>query len=404
MPNSTDKIVAALEALLKKKGTQKPTDRLGLERPVFSRDLDNRPMAGWEKAAALLGAAVSPGSTIASMVLAPPQEETLFDRAIKGPDGKTQYLQVYESVVPRMRKAARKSVTPNPVVAALQRAVQKGPLADPANDLLHQKINDRDFLVHATRPESAKKIRDSGGILPGEGSEVLPEKVLNDPVIREMLRTGKIDFYRFPFSGNMQLDAGKHLKFSLNPKQPVGIPGAEPSISPGVSFSRQMSVPALNDEKNYRLLLDPKARKTFSTSEPGFGKAGFSEVFKPKGLDRFESEQRTYGMPYPVKPANRAVTTDVPTLATEERVAPKNVDRYRATMGNETVKTIIERLGTKTKSVAELKAEYKVLKDKADILWQKLQESGLTPEYSNIANDWLKAKELADSAFDIIYK
>lgn len=110
MPSKTDEIIAAFEELLKRRGTQKPTDRLGLERPVVSRDFENKPMAGWEKAASLIGAAVSPASTIASMVLAPPQEESLFDRAITGPDGKTYYPEVSQSAVPRMKKVQRRAI------------------------------------------------------------------------------------------------------------------------------------------------------------------------------------------------------------------------------------------------------------------------------------------------------
>lgn len=110
MPSKTDEIIAAFEELLKRRGTQKPTDRLGLERPVMSRDFNNQPTAGWEKAAALIGAAVAPGSTIASMLLAPPEEESLFDRAITGPDGKTYYPKVSKSVVPRFKKVQRKAI------------------------------------------------------------------------------------------------------------------------------------------------------------------------------------------------------------------------------------------------------------------------------------------------------
>lgn len=402
MPNSTDKIVAALEALLKKKGTQKPTDRLGLERPVFSRDLDNRPMAGWEKAAALLGAAVSPGSTIASMVLAPPAEETLFDRAIKGPDGKTQYPQVSESVVPRMRKAARKSVTPNPIVTALQRALQKGPIADPANDLLHQKINDRDFLVHATRPEKAKTIRELGGILPS--GTFLPEKVLDDPVIRKMLSSGEGRIFRSPFSGGIELETPAGV-FKMHKNQKTGIVNIDPDISPGVSMSRQLVVPDLGEDKNYRFLLNPKDRKTFPTAEPGFKKAGVADTYKHLSADKHESEQRTFGTPYPVKPANRALTTNSRmNYPTEERVDPRKVDRYRATMGNETVKTIFERLGVNVPSKEEKKLRFQEAKAVTAALWDKLQAAGLSKEYSELAVKWEAAHKKQMALFDDIYK
>lgn len=345
MPSKTDEIIAAFEELLKRRGTQKPTDRLGLERPVVSRDFKNKPMAGWEKAASLIGAAVSPASTIASMVLSPPQEESLFDRAITGPDGKTYYPEVAESVVPRMRKVARKAITPNPVVTALQRATKKGPLADPANDIVHQKINDRDFLVHATRPSDAKKIMQSGSIMPGSRSDTLPENILKDPLVLQGIKDGSLKLRRSAFSGRMVLERADGHEYELSPKMRSGTPGASEEVSPGVSLSRQMVVPELNPSKSYRFLVDPKARKTFATSEPGFGKAHREEVYKALSPDPFESEQRTFGAPYPVVRGNRATTAQMPVGPTEEYVRPGEEKLYRATMGNERFRHIRERMG-----------------------------------------------------------
>lgn len=112
MPTQSEKAAALLQELLKRRGKlTPPTDRLGLERPAISGDFENEPMAGWEKAAALIGAAVSPVSTIASTVLAPPPEESLFDRAIIGPDGKLEILpETLEGAVPRMKKVQRKAI------------------------------------------------------------------------------------------------------------------------------------------------------------------------------------------------------------------------------------------------------------------------------------------------------
>ena len=113
MPNKTDEIIAEFEKLLRAKrgATFKPTDRLGIERVPLSREFQNEPMPGYEKAAAILGAALSPGSTIASLALAPPAEETIFDRQIKGPDGKLTILpSVSEGAVPRFKKAQRKAI------------------------------------------------------------------------------------------------------------------------------------------------------------------------------------------------------------------------------------------------------------------------------------------------------
>lgn len=345
MPSKTDEIIAAFEELLKRRGTQKPTDRLGLERPVVSRDFDNKPMAGWEKAAALIGAAVSPASTIASMVLSPPQEESLFDRAITGPDGKTYYPEVSESVVPKMRKAARKAITPNPVVAALQRAAKKGPLGDPANDIVHQKINDRDFLVHATRPRDAKKIIQSGTIMPGSRSDTLPENILKDPLVLAGIKDGSLKLHRSSFSGRMVLSRADGHEYELSPKMRSGTPGTDEAVAPGVSLSRQMVVPELSPAKSYRFLLDPKARKTFATAEPGFGKAHRLEIHKAFSPDPFESEQRTFGTPYPVARGNRAITAQPPAGPTEEYVRPGEEKLYRATMGNERFRHIRERIG-----------------------------------------------------------
>lgn len=345
MPSKTDEIIAAFEELLKRRGTQKPTDRLGLERPVVSRDFENKPMAGWEKAASLIGAAVSPVSTIASMVLAPPQEESLFDRAITGPDGKTYYPEVSESVVPKMRKVARKAITPNPVVAALQRAAKKGPLGDPANDIVHQKINDRDFLIHATRPRDAKKIMQSGTIMPGSRSSTLPESILKDPLILQGIKDGSLKLHRSSFSGRMVIERSDGYEYELSPKMRSGTPGVDEYVSPGVSLSRQMVVPELELSKSYRFLLDPKARKTFATAEPGFGKAHRAEASKASSPDPFESEQRTFGAPYPVARGNRAITDKMPAGPTEEYVRPGEEKLYRATMGNERFRHIRERIG-----------------------------------------------------------
>lgn len=112
MPNTSDTIIAEFEKLLraKKRGAFKPTDRLGLERAPLSREFQNEPMPGYEKAAALIGAALSPGSTIASLMLAPPAEETLFERQVIGPDGKPTILpERSEGSVPRFKKVQRKA-------------------------------------------------------------------------------------------------------------------------------------------------------------------------------------------------------------------------------------------------------------------------------------------------------
>ena len=405
MSSKTDEIIAEFEKLLAKRGaTFRPTDRLGLERAPLSREFQNEPMPGYEKVAALLGAALSPTSTIASMVLAPPAEESLFDRAISGPDGKTHYPKVSESVVPRMKKAQRKSATPNPIVAALQRAFQKGPTADPANDLMNQKINDRNFLVHATQPKNANRIRQSGGILPGSQYTRLPESVLDDPVIKKMIAEGKVNIHRSPFSGELEIETPVG-NFSAHKKvETLGVPGT--SKAPGVSLSRQMSVPALSTGKSYRFLLDPNERKTFSTSEPGYGKAWTSDTYKSPALNYHESEQRTYGAPFPVKVGQRALTTGEIKYPTEERIEPRNVDRYRATMGNETVKTLLERIGFKAPSQAEKRAKYLKLKEEADALQQKIMSPvGTIPaeEYKKLGEAWQRAFEAQNKAFDELY-
>ena len=405
MPSKTDEIIAAFEELLKRRGTQKPTDRLGLERPVVSRDFENKPMAGWEKAASLIGAAVSPVSTIASMVLAPPQEESLFDRAITGPDGKTYYPEVSESVVPRMKKAQRKSITPNPVVTALQRAAQKGPFKDTANDLTHQKINDRDFLVHATSPASAKFIQKAGAIFPGNASDTLPDAMLKDPIIRKGIKDGTLHLRRSAFDNRLVLErASDGTEYSLSKNMKAGEPGKLQSESPGVSMSRQMVVPDLSSSKNYRFLLKPDARKTFSTSEPGYGKAFVPEKNKNIAENLHESEQRTFGGPYPVLRGNRATVAAEPKGPTEEFVSPREINSYRATMGNEKFRHIRERVGEifggeNYKKLKELRATKKQLYDRLMVLqFRSGKLHADSPESKELSDEW---KEIVQKLRDI---
>lgn len=105
-----NKVAAALIELLQRKRRKDISgDRLIPDRPIMSRPPDAE-ASGWEKAAALIGAALSPGSTIAGMVLGRPQEESLFDREIIGPDGKAYYPEVTEGAVPRMKKVQRKAI------------------------------------------------------------------------------------------------------------------------------------------------------------------------------------------------------------------------------------------------------------------------------------------------------
>lgn len=414
MPSKTDEIIAAFEELLKRRGTQKPTDRLGLERPVVSRDFDNQPMAGWEKAASLIGAAVSPASTIASMVLAPPQEESLFDRAITGLDGKTYYPEISESVVPRMKKAQRKSITPNPIVTALHRAAQKGPFNDPANDLIHQKINDRDFLVHATRPKDAKLIQKTGGILPGSRSDTLPDTVLKDPIILKGIKDGTLSIRRSPIDTKIRIERTLDgHEYRIDTRQPTGLPGVDESESPGVSLSRQMIVPELSKEKSYRFLLNPKARSTFSTSEPGYGKK-YANGGNPYGSDLYESEQRTFGTPYPVLRGNRATVAAEPSSPTEEFVRSEKIGTYRATMGNEKFRHIRERIGevfggTDYKKYKELDAVATKLGNRLSALQaqalKKLSEQEILElqlEWAEVLNEF-KAIELQKAEIKLPY-
>jgi len=88
----------------------KPTDRLRLERPLLSNPGEEQPSL-LEKSILLGSAAINPISTIASMLLAPPQEETIFERQVKGPDGKYTIVPPSQhSVVPRTTKSARKPI------------------------------------------------------------------------------------------------------------------------------------------------------------------------------------------------------------------------------------------------------------------------------------------------------
>lgn len=324
-----------------------PTDRLGMERAPLSRDFNNTALASWEKAAALLGAAISPASTIASMVLAPPAEETIFDRLVTGPDGKQTILPpTTESVVPRMKKIERAAKKPNPIVATVERQKRLGP-ADPANDVLHQKINDRDFLVHATRPGLSGNIRAMGGIMPS--GDRFGKSIVRDPFVKNALAKGILEYSKSPFSGKTRLQTPDETRiYGLVPDRSLltGTPELEPSLSPGVSLSRQMTVPALNEKKSYRFLVDPKARPTFPTAETGFKKPYAGDADPRFRIERHESEQRTYGTPLPIKNANRAIISEgEPKSMFEEFVADKNVDRYRSTMGNENLKILRERLG-----------------------------------------------------------
>lgn len=113
MPTDTNKIIEAFEELLNKKNKlRKPLDRFGLEKVPISRG-PNESMSKWEKAAAILMAALSPASTIASMVLSPPQKEdaSIFDRQIINPDGSRTFLpEVTEAVVPKMKKVQREAI------------------------------------------------------------------------------------------------------------------------------------------------------------------------------------------------------------------------------------------------------------------------------------------------------
>ncbi len=412
MPTQSEKAAALLQELLKRRGKlTPPTDRLGLERPAISGDFENEPMAGWEKAAALIGAAVSPVSTIASTVLAPPPEETIFDRAITGPDGKLEILpETLQSVVPRMKKAQRKTITPNPVVAALQRLAQKGPLNDPANDIIHQKINDRNFLVHATRPEDAKHIRELGGIMPSIGA--LPRSVLRDPVIKNAVKAGNLHVKKGFYTSDKPSDIIRKdmRRYPLEDTiKDLGKPELDPQRSPGVSLSRQMSVPELNPDKSYRFLLDPSARSTFPTAEKGFKKkyADVPSGFPPSMLrDSHESEQRTFGTPYPVKRANRAIVSEnSPKSPIEEYVSPEKVDYYRATMGNENIKKLQERLGVGRRgSRNELWDEYQKLEKLGSDLYDQLQGLKATdPFYKTTLAAWMDATKKAKEAGDKYY-
>ena len=406
MPTNTDDIVAQFEKLLRaKRGARsgQVESRLLQDRKILSRDYDNQPVAGWEKAAALIGAALSPGSTIASMVLGRPEEESLFDRQIQNPDGSYSYPKVSESVVPKMRKRARAEMRPNPIVQAIQQHFKLGAVKDPANDLVHQKINDRDFLVHATRPKDATWIKDMGGIMPGSRSETLPENVLKDPLIRQGIKSGKLELYRDSLTGRMRISrqADGH-EYEVHPKQLSGIAGTDEKNAPGVSLSRQMVVPDLNRDKNYRFLLDPKSRKTFATSEAGYKKPHTYE-YSPENYDVFESEQRTFGTPYPVKVGNRATVAREPKGPTEEHVRPGEENSYRATMGNEMFRHVRERVGEmfggkEYQRYKSLKREQSRLDSQLSILSfqaQRLQNipEDLHTQWNNIASDLQKVQK-----------